>query len=277
MELNSPTLDGIDFSKSPPNYFQTLLGDTAQFLEQADRLRFIKELRKTGIKTFIITDSRYSVAIPALKFLFGDDYNKLFDIVITHSEKSRKFFKPENAFRKAGVKKENGSYLREEKSEVVDGLEQFQTYGNGNKPQTTEFLARLHGKAPNEMKILYMGDSLRSDIKSLRKDPTYNWTLAYVQADVETLQHLDYSVIKESCALHDKISDWGHLLTAGSRLSYMGAQINKAADWVLADPLELGETKNPVETGEYFKILLRDCEQRYNRQDENPMNQHQNE
>jgi len=257
MEIKSPTLDGIDFSKSPPNFLPSLIADSGKFLENADRLRFIKELRKTGVMTFIITDSRYNVALPALEFLFGQEYNKLFDIVVTHSVKSRKFFKRETAFRKIGVKNKDGRYLREEFCEVVkvEKLEQFQTYGAGNKPETTEFLASLLGKDPKEMKILYLGDSLRSDIKSLKKDLTYEWILGYVQADLETLPHLDYSVVKENCALHDKVSKWGHLFTAGSRLSYWGAQIEKNADWVMADPLELGETKNPVETKEYFKLL----------------------
>merc|ERR1719419_130259 len=37
MELKSPSLEGIDFKKSPPRFFQTLLADIGKFLEKADR------------------------------------------------------------------------------------------------------------------------------------------------------------------------------------------------------------------------------------------------
>jgi len=260
IEANFPILEGVDWSKCPPTYFASILGDLGKYFNKCDRLRFIQELRKAGLKTFIVTDSRYEFADVALRFLFGKDYKCLFDIIVTHAMKSRVFWNPNYRFEKVGLVRPDGFFLREEISEEVklDELKQFHVYGGGNKAGLTEFLATLSpGTSPEDMEILFVGDSMKSDIKSLKKEQKYQWKYAWVQEELESLTWLDHSLVEKNAELSSKTTAWGHMLKAGSGLSYFGADVKRETDFVMSDVLELGGTKNPIRTTDFFESMER--------------------
>jgi len=257
IEKKIPLLEGQDWTKSPPNYFPSVLGESDKYFFKSDRLRFIEELRKAGKKTFVVTDSRFEFADVMLRWYFGDDYNRLFDIVLTHAAKSRTFSN-DYRFEEVGVEGPDGFYIREEACEEVrfEELKQFHTYGGGNKAKLTEFLASLHEDTnPENLKILFVGDSLKSDVISLKKDKRYNWSYAWVQSEIEGLNGLDNSLIEEHAELDSRISDWGHMLKVGSGLSYYGAKVKRETDFIMSDMLELGGAKNPIKTEEFFELM----------------------
>jgi len=247
VKLNPPQLEGVDFSKHLPQFYKTLQANVDKYVERCDRLRLVKELRAAGFITFIITDSRFDVMEPTLKFLFGNEYNSLFDIIITNAMKRRHFWKPDTPFRKLGAKKPNGYHVRENFCEEAKELKQYHTFGCGNKTELTEFLADIKGKKAADLKVLYIGDSMGSDIKKIRKDSRYRWTLAWVCTELECSPLLEYSKIKEIRCEVAVTNNWGHILFAGNSLSYLAAIAKKEADWLIADVIELSGTANPFD------------------------------
>jgi len=263
IESNFPILKEFKFSSYKPGYFASVIENMEKYFSKCDRLRFIEELRAAGFKTFIVTDARFEFADVALRFLFGEDYNRLFDIILTHAAKPRTFFNPNHRFVAAGTMQQDGFYLREEVSEEVrwDELKAFHTFGEGNKVKLTEFLSKQSDIPPENLKILYVGDSIRSDIKSMKREEKYDWTYVWVQSDLDIFEFLDHSFVKKHAELNTITSDWGNLLTTKLGLSYFGAEVKEQADYVMSDVLELGGTKNPIKSDEFFELVESNLEQ----------------
>merc|ERR1712012_1324285 len=129
-----------------------------------------------GKTLFLITDSRYDYANLLCSHVLGENWQELFDIIVVHAQKSRNFIDPTQPFTKTGP----NIPLEEQSEPIPIGETVFkEIVGQGNKKLVTDMLIQATGK--KEPKILYLGDSLSSDILSIRKaEAAVQWDTGFV-------------------------------------------------------------------------------------------------
>jgi len=114
--------------------------------------QWLRDLKSSNIKLFILTSSAADFAMQTLEFLFGVDWHEYFDLVITRAGKPGFFHKGKQFVKVEGTMDAG----------TVSELQKGQVYAQGNVYDLNKFLRKETGKGVP--KVLYFGDSIRSDI-----------------------------------------------------------------------------------------------------------------
>ena len=134
----------------------------------------LEELKRSGKKLFIVTNSDYSYSQKLLNYTINPflkdhtDWKELFDIVITFASKPR-FFTAKQRFLKVDTRTQQ---LVNIEGELGPGI-----YQGGNSEGLQSYL----GLASDE--ILYLGDHIYGDILALKKQ--CNWRTALIVEEID--------------------------------------------------------------------------------------------
>ncbi|XP_028411756.1 5'-nucleotidase domain-containing protein 1-like isoform X2 [Dendronephthya gigantea] len=157
-DVLSSLIVNFDYSSFGDNkgyFYPALKADIAKYIKPTSKKlkEWLKKLRNNGKKVFLITNSQADFSMFVLENAFGADWRSYFDVAISRAEKPG-FFRDKNPFVEV-VNRVNGK-------DPIQSLEADKYYALGNSSELEEYLCKLTGKT--EMKILFFGDSLLSDV-----------------------------------------------------------------------------------------------------------------
>ncbi|CAI5720658.1 unnamed protein product [Peronospora destructor] len=123
-----------------------------KYMETNPTLRLlIERMRDSGKKVFLCTNSSFSYINAGLRYMLGDDWRELFDVVIVNAQKP-KFYTRRRAFRIVDIKHKQVQW------HAVREMHRGEVYTQGSLYQ----LIKLTGWVGN--RVLYIGDNLFSDL-----------------------------------------------------------------------------------------------------------------
>uniref|UniRef100_A0A8C5PMN4 5'-nucleotidase domain-containing protein 1 n=1 Tax=Leptobrachium leishanense TaxID=445787 RepID=A0A8C5PMN4_9ANUR len=157
-------------------YFPAVKKDPSKYLKPCpDSVKnWIRSLKNAGKVLLLITSSHSDYCRLLCEHILGKDFEELFDVIITNALKpgffsltpqQRPFWTLENDVEK----------------DVMPLLEKAGWYSQGNWKQLYDLLNNITGKS--EPKVVYFGDSMRSDIFSARLYS--NWETVLVLEELE--------------------------------------------------------------------------------------------
>ncbi|POM80716.1 5'-nucleotidase domain containing hypothetical protein [Phytophthora palmivora] len=126
--------------------------DLPKYIEPNPTLRpLLERIRNSGKKSFLCTNSSFSYINAGLKYMLGDDWRELFDVVIASARKP-KFYTRQRSFRKLDTGHKQVQW------HAVRSLHRGEVYTQGSVYQ----LSKLTGWVGN--RVLYIGDNLFADL-----------------------------------------------------------------------------------------------------------------
>uniref|UniRef100_H3HDU7 5'-nucleotidase domain-containing protein n=1 Tax=Phytophthora ramorum TaxID=164328 RepID=H3HDU7_PHYRM len=126
--------------------------DLPKYIEPSPTLRpLLERIRNSGKKTFLCTNSSFAYINAGLKYMLGDDWRELFDVVIVSARKP-KFYTRQRSFRKLDIGHKQVQW------HAVRALERGDVYTQGS----LYHLSKLTGWVGS--RVLYIGDNLFSDL-----------------------------------------------------------------------------------------------------------------
>lgn len=126
--------------------------DLPKYIEPNPTLRpLLERIRNSGKKSFLCTNSSFPYINAGLKYMLGDDWRELFDVVIVSARKP-KFYTRQRAFRMLDIGHKQVQW------HAVRALHRGEVYTQGSVYQ----LSKLTGWVGN--RVLYIGDNLFSDL-----------------------------------------------------------------------------------------------------------------
>ncbi|XP_062520623.1 5'-nucleotidase domain-containing protein 1-like [Corticium candelabrum] len=208
--------DHPNFKNGVSRYFSELKRSTGDYVYPiSDRLKcWLRDLKSIGVHLFLMTSSHIDYSRLLLNYSFGSGWEDIFDLIIVDAKKPG-FFTDKNPF-----------YLIDSNDDIIkDPITDLQrgiVYAQGSEAALRKFFSRVAGvDAPS---ILYVGDSIRSDIFPPTKFDGWQ-TVAIVEEmaneniwDLEILESNDEPPIKKQRKEEVKedpvlISDlWGDFL-----------------------------------------------------------------
>ncbi|CAD5111311.1 DgyrCDS627 [Dimorphilus gyrociliatus] len=159
--VESDVMDGFRHLYNHKNFadnktfFKSLKEDPERFLEKTpeDVCQWLKKIRELNKVMFIVTSAYHDCAKFVLDHAYGTEWTDLFDFNATLARKPA-FFSGSNPMYEVNDEGGHGSVVHEMKPNV--------TYLQGNKEILMKALKKKTGK--DQPKILFFGDSLRSDV-----------------------------------------------------------------------------------------------------------------
>ncbi|XP_068707515.1 5'-nucleotidase domain-containing protein 1-like [Montipora foliosa] len=147
------------FSDHNGYFFPSMVKDTAKFIKPCSKkiVEWIKTLKAGQQKIFLLTNSFIDYTNVLMNFAVGENWTELFDVIVCMAGKPG-FFQseePRNKFYEIDGEKEAG---------VAEELKESGIFSRGNHKDFMEFLKKEIKK--DKPKVLYFGDSLRSDLAS---------------------------------------------------------------------------------------------------------------
>ncbi|KAI0224835.1 5'-nucleotidase domain-containing protein 1 [Lamellibrachia satsuma] len=168
-----------NFADDRGGFFPQWKKDTGRYLYPcSDEVKqWLRKLKQNNKKLFILTSSRVDFAEASMNFVLGKDWQSYFDLTITNARKPGFFKKDKNRdfFALDGIV-ETGK---------VTELKEGTIYSQGNHADLMKFLSKITGK--KEPKVLFFGDSLRSDIAPAKK---CDWETVLILEEIESEQCL---------------------------------------------------------------------------------------
>ncbi|GLD92178.1 hypothetical protein PINS_up000711 [Pythium insidiosum] len=126
--------------------------DLPRYVEPSPMLLpFLERIRNSGKKMFLCTNSSFQYIDAGLRYMIGDDWRELFDVVLVSARKP-KFYTRNRSFRLLDPDQKQVQW------QAVRELKPNHVYTQGSLLQLT----RLTGWGGN--RVLYIGDSLFSDL-----------------------------------------------------------------------------------------------------------------
>ncbi|KAM4693666.1 5'-nucleotidase domain-containing protein 1 [Discoglossus pictus] len=164
------------FKENCGTYFPAVKKDPSKYLKPCpDSVKnWLRSLRNSGKTLLLITSSHSDYCRLLCEHILGKDFEELFDIIITnalkpgffsHTPQQRPFWILEN----------------DVEQDVLPSLEKAGWYSQGNWVHLYDLLKKMTGKA--EPKVVYFGDSMRSDIFSARHYS--NWETVLILEELE--------------------------------------------------------------------------------------------
>ena len=145
----------------------------------------LEQARLSGKKLFLMTNSSFAFADAGMRFLLGDQWQSLFDVVVTLAQKPA-FYRRDSAFR---VMSQHG-FVKWSQAEHADVAKGRVLVGGSLRE-----LARLTGWTGRQ--VLYVGDHLMADLAEPRRQA--GWATAAIVRELEeelliqtTEQYKDY-------------------------------------------------------------------------------------
>ncbi|OTF76694.1 5'-nucleotidase domain-containing protein-like protein, partial [Euroglyphus maynei] len=148
------------------------------YLEKNERLPvFLEHLRKHNKKVFLITNSPFYFVDNGMKYMIGDDWRTLFDVIVVQARKPS-FFKKESSFhldyrpfRTFNLGSDRMNWNR------VSTLDRDKIYMEG----TVSGLLKMTGW--NSNRVIYFGDQIYSDLADITLN--FGWRTGAIIAELE--------------------------------------------------------------------------------------------
>eukprot|EP01087_Luapelamoeba_hula_P008146 TRINITY_DN201_c0_g2_i1.p1 TRINITY_DN201_c0_g2~~TRINITY_DN201_c0_g2_i1.p1 ORF type:complete len:582 (-),score=105.90 TRINITY_DN201_c0_g2_i1:104-1849(-) len=250
-----------------------VLADISKYIQKDPRIAVLLDrLRKSGAKTFLLTNSQYHYTNSVMSYLLNDlnpteytDWKQYFNVIIVGAQKPS-FFGSGNTLRKVDL--DTGAL--KVSSITVDRFEPGQVYNGGS----LSLFNKLVNTSPDQ--VLYLGDHIYADIIISKK--TQGWrtllvvrelehelqatnshaekyhrlmTLEFIRAelfrdlDSKATELPDLSVLRKHMrnasngldAVYNKY--FGPLFRSGSKQTYFSMQVQRYADLYSSDYLNL--------------------------------------
>ncbi|XP_072913534.1 5'-nucleotidase domain-containing protein 1 [Hemitrygon akajei] len=142
---------------------------------------WLRRLKNAGKVLLLITSSHSDYCRLLCEHILGEDFEEIFDIIITNALKPGFFTQlpQQRPFR---------TLVNDEEREPLPSLEQPGWYSQGNWSHLNELLKKITGKA--EPKVVYFGDSMRSDIFPAHSFNNCETVLVLEELEVEASQQV---------------------------------------------------------------------------------------
>ncbi|KAF4025128.1 hypothetical protein G4228_017075 [Cervus hanglu yarkandensis] len=138
-------------------YFPEIKRDPGKYLHTCPESvkKWLRQLKNAGKILMLITSSHSDYCRLLCEYILGNDFEDLFDIVITNALKPGFFshLPSQRPFR---------TLENDEEREALPSLDKPGWYSQGNAVHLYELLKKMTGKP--EPKVVYFGDSMHSDI-----------------------------------------------------------------------------------------------------------------
>lgn len=133
-----------------------------RYVRRRPELRaWLESVRDSGVRVFMVTNSRLDYATVLLNYIFGDDWRDLFCLSVVNGGKGRGFFRdPKRPLHRTDA--ETGADAPAELDPGAE-LEEGGVYAQGNYSLVHAHIRRLVGGG-REPRIAYFGDHLGSDV-----------------------------------------------------------------------------------------------------------------
>ena len=162
-------LDGLmqiytreNFANGQSGFFEALKSNPDKYLLKTDAsvIKLLRELKACGKSLFLLSGSNIDFANFTASYALGNDWQDLFDYVITFAKKP-KFFQEQRQF----LKVENLSEISESTISLTELLTPKTNYTRGNWEQLKKSICEkvLH-KNPKHVETLYVGDNILQDV-----------------------------------------------------------------------------------------------------------------
>jgi len=227
------------------------LADLPRYVKKDDRLpAMLEKIRKSGRKTFLVTNSDWWYSSQIMNFLLGDCWLSYFDLVVVDACKPR-FFSSGTPLQRLDISIYTSNSL---------ALSTTPVYSGGDHSTITTM---LEATGPD---VIYVGDHLYADVIKCRKEclwrtmlivPELAHELQVTHKNSGLLSHLTKleSLLAENPQLEElKVRLWeavtelnqyfsgsGSVFRSGSRLSFFGSQVIIWADLYTASVNNLAE------------------------------------
>ncbi|CAH8456154.1 unnamed protein product [Schistosoma curassoni] len=189
---------------------QTVMSDPERYIAKAPELStFLYRLVKNNKKLFVISNSSAAYIDRGLKFLVGNDWQELFDVIISRANKPSFFKSPLGQFRRTDI---SGTFKH---WEAVQTFKRGQIYEGG----CLEQMIKLTGWS--SASILYFGDHVYADLADVAS--TYGWMTGAVIPELESeliaANNHDFKInLKRLRMLERLIQENQHVHTAEAKL-----------------------------------------------------------
>lgn len=218
-------LDGLIYMFNPENfylgegYFHSMKTDINKYVHSVDQnvVNWLKSLRQSGKKLFLLTGSGMSFASLIAEHSLGNEWRSLFDVTISYARKP--WFFISNKEEKPFIKYSEN--VLEEAKICVPNLDCRIIYEQGSWDGLCTALAAATGKEDGG-KVLYVGDNLVQDIYA----PAKNTKCQTVAICEEMGAHMTF---EDSEKLVDQVllsSDWGSFFGGSGTMSFWSEIIN---------------------------------------------------
>ncbi|XP_060583204.1 5'-nucleotidase domain-containing protein 3-like [Ruditapes philippinarum] len=160
----------------------TIMGNLDKYLENGPHIKKILErLANAGKKLFIITNSGFPFINSGMKYMVGENWIDLFDVVVVNARKPKFFNENTRPFRLYDPQNEN-SWHR------VKHLDKGQVYIQGN------FLDFQHMTGYYGSKVLYFGDHVYTDLAdpSLKHSWRTGAIIPELESEIKVITSSDY-------------------------------------------------------------------------------------
>ncbi|XP_063297352.1 5'-nucleotidase domain-containing protein 1 [Pelobates fuscus] len=164
------------FKENCGTYFPAVKNDPNKYLKPCPESvkNWIRSLKNAGKVLLIITSSHSDYCRLLCEHILGKDFEELFDIIITNA------LKP-GFFSLTPQQRPFWTLENDVEIDVLPSLEKPGWYSQGNWRQLYNLLTRITRKP--ELKVVYFGDSMRSDIFSARLYS--NWETVLILEELE--------------------------------------------------------------------------------------------
>ncbi|XP_068087432.1 5'-nucleotidase domain-containing protein 1 isoform X2 [Hyperolius riggenbachi] len=163
-------------SENCGTYFPSVKKDPSKYLKQCpDSVKnWIRSLKNAGKIVLLITSSHSDYCRLLCQHILGNDFEELFDVIITNA------LKP-GFFSLVPQQRPFWTLDSDVEIDILPSLEKAGWYSQGNWVHLDELLKKMTGKP--EPKVVYFGDSMRSDIFSARHYS--NWETVLILEELE--------------------------------------------------------------------------------------------
>nr|XP_027201154.1 5'-nucleotidase domain-containing protein 3-like [Dermatophagoides pteronyssinus] len=142
------------------------------YLEKNERLPvFLEHLRKNNKKVFLITNSPFHFVDNGMKYMIGNDWRSLFDVIVVQARKPSFFKKESRPFRTFNLGSDRMNWNR------VSTLDRDKIYMEG----TVSGLLKMTGW--NSNRVIYFGDQIYSDLADITLN--FGWRTGAIIAELE--------------------------------------------------------------------------------------------
>ncbi|XP_032877018.1 5'-nucleotidase domain-containing protein 1 [Amblyraja radiata] len=171
------------FKEDSGIYFPSVKKDPGKYLLRCSESvkDWLRRLKNAGKVLLLITSSHSDYCRLLCEHILGEDFEEIFDIIITNALKPGFFTQipQQRPFR---------TLVNDEEREPLPSLEQPGWYSQGNWSHLNELLKKITGKA--EPKVVYFGDSMRSDIFPAHSYNNCETVLVLEELEVEASQQV---------------------------------------------------------------------------------------
>eukprot|EP00112_Aurelia_sp_Birch-Aquarium-sp1_P010513 Seg2241.1 transcript_id=Seg2241.1/GoldUCD/mRNA.D3Y31 product="5'-nucleotidase domain-containing protein 1" protein_id=Seg2241.1/GoldUCD/D3Y31 len=179
------------FSEHRGYFFSTIKSDADAYVKKCpkDVVEWLRNLRKAGKVTFLITQSHVDYTKFLMKFAIGENWMELFDYVITDAKKPDFFFAQpkDRPFKYTDAKMADS---------ICDNLQRHCCYAQGTAIRLeNDFKKLLNNK--EDIKVVYFGDSPKSDIYPPHKFRQWHTVAILEEMEAEEVHFQKHSVCSQ--------------------------------------------------------------------------------